>query len=1156
MKLTISCAKCGRRLLLPPEVAGRTVQCPSCQGRFVAQAPPEQRAEVPGAEADLPLLVPVEEEPIPAARPASRPHADPVPVERVPERARPRRRRRGSRRPQGTVKARIVQDSLGKLSGNCSLVIFEDAVRLLGVYRDEVLFVPVPAQAEYLKDNRLAITAEGRRVELAVSAGVGPKAKLARDLAAFLRGERKELYPDNYRVPIFGLVFALAMFVPLWWMRDNLAWCGTYLGLGLLALLVAINTRWSVGLRVGLLAGLDLAAGFALAIGFFIGQLFHSLDGKWQPYDPPGSAYRVLMPGVPEISRHSFQGATFPVHKVDDSLHGRVFATAVIPADSVDIPLEQRFDLVRLDHFVGYKGTTTIERTRTIDLEGYPGREYVLDYRGGGKWVQRTYLVEGQAFCLLAGGRHYQADSPDLIKFLDSFEFKQPPATWQPVTKEANPVRQQTAGRFIRAVPVRGTQKVQAVALAPDGKRLAVGEGSKEAYQHLTLWDTNVRSIRAGFLNALPTRAVHAVAFSADGAWLAAGTDDGQVVVIDARQEKRAWTSRGHNVAVHALAFSPDGRTLASVGTNALCLWDVAEGKKRRQFPNNFGPGTGRPSLAFRPDGKTIATGFGDRRFAIRDASTGEEQDVRETTLPTEVVALAFTPDGKRLLVGHGSGNVVLCNERGEALPETVPHDQWRGVLHLSKLDSWGSRALALTPDGKVLVASCFDKVQFIEMASRKVMATFEGLGNVVDVSLDGAGTTLAVGVETGPTALYDISDLVKKAGEVTPAVDGPTITKPADKRQQKKLSLPDSTILAFAVAPDAQSLFTTDGKGELRRWDLVAGTSEVVLTNRPTRGAWLAFAGPTTLVIGGEDRATLWDVRMRKAIPGDTHVKRWSAVAPDGWLASADDKGLTLTALEKGDRLQAATLPGFGPVAFGSNGRLASRSYGLSVQVWDDTFKPLCVCEGHRRSVQQVAFSGGVLAGLGDDTTLIAWRMPAGVEAWRQTLPVRVSALAATPGENLFAVAGSDGHVNLFDALSGRARGRFPVGGGPISGLGFTPDGRSLAIVTGGSLTLWDVNALLQPGPLPLPHLTPARGRNVVDDLRQKGVAGLALETSARLFALSPDGTQLATLHAVDQTLRIWELGASTLRAVIPGLLARQQDAGDGGPRGGDPPA
>src|SRR5687768_2561119 len=124
MKITISCVKCGRRLLLPPEVAGRTVQCPSCQGRFVAESPPEHRAETPPAEA--PLLVPVEvgpepdPEPPPVARRRSSP--DPVPVERD----RPRRRRRRTPRATGSFKGQIVGDSLGKLSGACQLEVFDD----------------------------------------------------------------------------------------------------------------------------------------------------------------------------------------------------------------------------------------------------------------------------------------------------------------------------------------------------------------------------------------------------------------------------------------------------------------------------------------------------------------------------------------------------------------------------------------------------------------------------------------------------------------------------------------------------------------------------------------------------------------------------------------------------------------------------------------------------------------------------------------------------------------------------------------------------------------------------------------------------------------------------------------------------------------------
>ena len=61
-----------------------------------------------------------------------------------------------------------------------------------------------------------------------------------------------------------------------------------------------------------------------------------------------------------------------------------------------------------------------------------------------------------------------------------------------------------------------------------------------------------------------PQLHVTCVAFSADGRWLAAGSNDRSVRLWDLAtgKEKRS-PLRGHRVGVHYVAYSPDGRTLA-----------------------------------------------------------------------------------------------------------------------------------------------------------------------------------------------------------------------------------------------------------------------------------------------------------------------------------------------------------------------------------------------------------------------------------------------------------------------------------------------------------------------------------------------------------------------------------------------------------------
>src|SRR5262249_7224118 len=63
---------------------------------------------------------------------------------------------------------------------------------------------------------------------------------------------------------------------------------------------------------------------------------------------------------------------------------------------------------------------------------------------------------------------------------------------------------------------------------------------------------------------------LHSVAFSPDGARVAAGSGDALVLVWDAATGKELLALRGHSKEVGAVVFSPDGKTLASGSQDKL----------------------------------------------------------------------------------------------------------------------------------------------------------------------------------------------------------------------------------------------------------------------------------------------------------------------------------------------------------------------------------------------------------------------------------------------------------------------------------------------------------------------------------------------------------------------------------------------------------
>jgi RNA polymerase sigma factor (sigma-70 family) len=127
----------------------------------------------------------------------------------------------------------------------------------------------------------------------------------------------------------------------------------------------------------------------------------------------------------------------------------------------------------------------------------------------------------------------------------------------------------------------RPMRAVTALAFSPDGKVLAVALTAGE----VCLLDAATGKERGrfaavpndGLTSNYPLHAT-ALAFSADGQWLAVGGDDGFLRIFEVSTRRELHRLHGHEDQTQTLAFSADGRRLVSTCGRESILWNLRPG--------------------------------------------------------------------------------------------------------------------------------------------------------------------------------------------------------------------------------------------------------------------------------------------------------------------------------------------------------------------------------------------------------------------------------------------------------------------------------------------------------------------------------------------------------------------------------------------------
>ena len=306
------------------------------------------------------------------------------------------------------------------------------------------------------------------------------------------------------------------------------------------------------------------------------------------------------------------------------------------------------------------------------------------------------------------------------------------------------------------SLPPGSATIVEKVSFSPDGESFAVARSFFEKSMHL--YETSSRTPK------LQVPGTTHVAFSPDGSKFATlWKESVKVFETGTGREILNWAPKytKYRRQPHALAFSPDGRWLAALDVNHLALWDLKAGLETSVFPPDRGlvGFVSHTDMAFTPDGRllAIAGDGGPGVVSLFDPETG--QHIRRINAhQAKTSDVVFLNKGARFISSSFTGEIRIWETATGAQLKSINGNPG-GIVELavSPDDRWfasvghdGATRIWDTNSGEQLLLLTSDP----ETSSQWVAVTPDGL---FDGSLQGINQLVAwrFGNETLPLETF-----------------------------------------------------------------------------------------------------------------------------------------------------------------------------------------------------------------------------------------------------------------------------------------------------------------------------------------------------------------------------------------------------------------
>ncbi len=696
---------------------------------------------------------------------------------------------------------------------------------------------------------------------------------------------------------------------------------------------------------------------------------------------------------------------------------------------------------------------------------------------------------------------------------------------------------------------------------SPDATRFLIAT----PFEAFEIWDASSGKLVGEIPSAI------APIFSADGSELLAYERDGSIIrAWDAKNGTAVGARIDHPSAVQSMQLSRDGRHLMTLGLdNVVRFWKPQTGAPEFaeievvRTSTSFLPGfTWLKRASFSPSADRVLIELLDSPAQLWDPAT--HRMIGEP-LPhsAKLHEGRFSRNGQRFVtVGDSEANLrtdvvhVWDAETGAAVGRPLQHD---GLI----------TDVVFGPQDELLATASRDtKVRIWKVATGELLRTLDHESWVDRIVFSPDGRF--IGSAT--------SQSIRLWSTATGSVVGNSVENRAMWESDSQ------TMTRLHFTPDSTRFVSTGERGVLT---LDTATGEPV--GDPLVGSLLVMPGGDTYLLDPTAALRLWDMQSRQPVSGPLDAGGRAAISPDGASIAASSGSeyariytpwgeeqlphqRTVNALAFHPRsriLLTGSLDGTAQlwdvtdgekigepfrhelevtkVSMGPEGRTLAIATGRVARVWH--IQPLAMTGS---PVKQEEISTSVT--FGRDSSHVLLEAYGSLQVWQPDgkpplgVPIKTTdsfARTAVAADGRVLTADGDGTVRLWEGISGkflRQLGKYRGSDDQnfvVKAVGFSPDGRTLAIGAGNDVTVLDADSG-QSRCSPLRHtaevscfeFTPGGEAVVIGyqdntarlwNLRTGSQQGPALphETPVERIRISHDGTRLVTIEK--QGIRLW---------------------------------